>query len=430
MNHRKQDHDEERQLFSGFDPDALLEESKSSGDLCDSDDFVLFPDILEDTRARSSFSTRSSSTSKGSSSSGITSDSDFQLPVDMQSVDALLSKEMADLSMHERETIQKDIYGVAPLLEETEKSVSEGLARFEKQISAQEKLAMGSPSSSLAGTMAAYLRAKEIDPTTVTDRKLRLAFLRASAWDYEEAEKRLFGFFSNKLDLFGEAMLTREVVWGDLNEREQALVRSGYMTWLQERDAAGRRVMVMIPAAIHLTESKLSDTTMDHDMVIRSRLRAWFYIIKDLLYDEVSHVRGFVCVALQFGDLSILKDYKYFQSLHARKYGGPVRIAGAHFCYHNPFIRPFITFNRLIMGKEVRARFVPHYSDDMDQIIHELQTYGIQTQSMPKLIFDKDTGDMSLSLEHHQEFVERMVERDMQDTPEGIILVPQRFDGK
>ena len=384
----------------------------------DSDEFSLFPDL----------SNTANTTTTGIDSSK--SDSTLQVPIDTERVDAILAREMAELTMRDRETIQKSIYGVAPPVNESEESIARGLTQFDEILSAREKEANANPSSSLAGRMAAYLQAKQMNPAVTADRKLRLSFLRSSVWDFKEAERRIFLFFTKKLNFFGEAKLTRLIVWDDLSTREKALVRSGTMSWLPERDVSGRRVMVMIPTAIHLAESQLAEVETDHHKVIRSRLRAWNYIWRELVSDETCHLMGVVVVILAYGDLSILKDFRYIQETHASKDSGPFRISALHFCYHNPYIRPFITFNRWLMGKDVRERNITHYSSDMNQVMRELETYGIPTSCMPKLLFDKLTGDTTLSLEHHQAHIDRRIEQDSLEDPEETISVPHRFDGK
>ena len=130
--------------------------------------------------------------------------------------DELLAKELHGLSLKEREQVFHDIHGVSESLEETPAFVAQKLAELDLNVSKKKK-------------RYAYDRAKAQNPEYVSSRRFRLAFLRAEKFDAEEAATRLVRFCEEKLLLFGEERLGRDITMQDFSKEDLDCVQSGMM---------------------------------------------------------------------------------------------------------------------------------------------------------------------------------------------------------
>ena len=90
----------------------------------------------------------------------------------------------------------------------------------------------------------AYEIALKMYPTYVKDRKFLLKFLRAEKFDCNQAAHRLVRHFEEKLSLFGEELLGREIRLSDLSaDGDMDSFKSGFMQVLPNRDASGRKIV-------------------------------------------------------------------------------------------------------------------------------------------------------------------------------------------
>ena len=130
--------------------------------------------------------------------------------------DELLAKELNSLSLREREQVFHDIHGVSQSVEETPTFVAQKLAELDLNVSKKKR-------------RYAYDRAKAQNPDYVASRRFRLAFLRAEEFDAEAAATRLVRFCEEKLLLFGEERLGRDVTIQDFSEEDLQCLKSGAM---------------------------------------------------------------------------------------------------------------------------------------------------------------------------------------------------------
>jgi len=183
---------------------------------------------------------------------------DYEAPADCdpQEIDALLSKELMQLSFNDRNNISEEVHGVRTLAVEEKPFVQdEALAKLQhelNQIPPSEKVAFG--------------KAQTLSITYVNDRKFRLRFLRAELFDAKLAAKRLTSYLELLLKLFGIEVLKRPLRTTDFKSKDEKIVlRGGLVQLLPYRDKRGRRVMVI-----------LSDImSYNHIMRVRAYV-AWF----------------------------------------------------------------------------------------------------------------------------------------------------------
>ena len=151
--------------------------------------------------------------------------------VDGHEIDALICKEMNQMSLQERERTFDEIHGVHPIVHETPDLIPMVVHQFQTAISR-------------IAHKPAYLMARQQSEAYVTSPQFALLFLRAASFDALEAAQKCVDYCQGKLDLFGIDTLTRSVQLSDLNSDDLACLKSGAYQWLSTRDASGRCVML------------------------------------------------------------------------------------------------------------------------------------------------------------------------------------------
>jgi hypothetical protein len=145
-------------------------------------------------------------------------------------IDALLAKELNQLSVEEREQVYEEIHGVVQLKEETEDFLDEQLEALDRELRE-------------ISSKPAYELAERSNKAYVLDRKFRLMFLRAEQFNAPKAASRLVRFMEEKLELFGKDLLARPVYYSDLDADDQECLKSGWLQCLPFRDRAGRPIV-------------------------------------------------------------------------------------------------------------------------------------------------------------------------------------------
>jgi hypothetical protein len=145
--------------------------------------------------------------------------------------DAELAKEMNELSVQEREKVLDDIHGVAQAHEETPEFVASCLEELDARISQIPKV-----------KRRAHSRALFFKPTIQNDAKFKLMFLRADVYDAEKAAKRMIKYYEDKLELFGEEKLAKDITLDDLTEEDMDVYSTGWCLELPHKDQVGRPI--------------------------------------------------------------------------------------------------------------------------------------------------------------------------------------------
>lgn len=143
---------------------------------------------------------------------------------------SMIAEEMNALSLKEREDVYEQVHGVDPPVDETKEFVSKCLMALDKEIKE-------------IPVKPAYDQAIGENREYVEDPKLRLAFLRAESYNAKRAAIRFVKFMDGKLEYFGPECLTRRIHLSDLDEDAVAVIKSGCMQLLPDRDRAGRAVV-------------------------------------------------------------------------------------------------------------------------------------------------------------------------------------------
>jgi hypothetical protein len=155
-------------------------------------------------------------------------------PSDPEATDALLARELNQMSIQEREKVYDDIHGVSDIVDETDDLVNHTLSEFDEEIA-------------LIAKKSAYEMAEKQDASYVRNRKMRCKFLRAEGFNSRLAAKRMVSFFEAKLELFGPSRLTQDIRLEDLDEQDMNCLESGMCQIIHRRDRAGRALLGISP---------------------------------------------------------------------------------------------------------------------------------------------------------------------------------------
>ena len=191
--------------------------------------------------------------------------------------DDIMSKELLQLSLKDRNDIQEEIHGVlclAPV--ESPEMLQEALRKFsvelEENIPANQKraylqsqhlllalqqkhesqsccssLPLSSPSPSPSSPSSPSSSSSPPSCCYINDDEFRLRFLRYELFDIPKAARRLCRFLDCILEYFGEDALRNPVgLLTDFSEDELQIVRKGNVQFLPYRDRAGRRILILV----------------------------------------------------------------------------------------------------------------------------------------------------------------------------------------
>ena len=156
-----------------------------------------------------------------------------------QAVNNLLSKELLQLSLKDRNAIQEEIHGVNCLApEETPELVKRSMVEL--------KVALESDGTIATHKKHAYQKSQLYAKTYVNDDSFRLRFLRFTLFDAKKAAEKIVEFLNVALELFGEFALEREVRLSDFDGRDIKYLREGEFQFLPFRDRSGRRILAVM----------------------------------------------------------------------------------------------------------------------------------------------------------------------------------------
>jgi hypothetical protein len=153
----------------------------------------------------------------------------------MATSDAILAKEMYQLSLDERKQALYDLHGIAEIPQEDPEMVARALGALEEDIQNISK-------------KDAYETAHSMSPDYVRDPKFRLKFLRANKFDHKSAAQHLVAFFEAKMELFGSDKLTKDIKLKDLSDDDLSVLDTCFLQVLRGRDSAGRAILCQFMA--------------------------------------------------------------------------------------------------------------------------------------------------------------------------------------
>ena len=318
-------------------------------------------------------------------------------------VDSVLAKEFSNLSTQERTRTYEELHGVNDCVEETPVFLQNSLRQLDEAL--------------LRITVKpAYEIAMRQSPNFVMDAQFKLMFLRADGFHPEKAATRLVAYFEGKLQYFGESLLTKRVQFSDLDEDDQACVRSGHFQVLPSRDQSGRAIVIDMD--VYRDQSYKTPT---------NRLRSSIFLFLMLAEDVENQKRGLVMIAMQMSPIDLGKSttHSMFREYSRALSWQPLRIGAAHLCSDNDFVA-FI-FRAAVVGTpadiRVRHRF---HSGTYTEIMYSLLGYGIPVDVFPS------TDGMVIKKRNWNQWISKYMARDMEMAKNGGVFsgidLPSRND--
>jgi hypothetical protein len=149
-----------------------------------------------------------------------------------QSIDAMLARELNQLTFQEREGIFEEFHGVHnSAVDETPDFVERKLAALEREIQSIPH-------------KPAYDRAVRLNSAYVRDEQgFRLPFLRAEHFQEQQAANRMMRYLAFVQELYGQVALVRPTYLSDLTALDLAVLRAGNWQLLPGRDKSVRRII-------------------------------------------------------------------------------------------------------------------------------------------------------------------------------------------
>lgn len=168
---------------------------------------------------------------------------DLSATIDPCEVDQILSRELQNLDVQDRESINEEVHGVRCLAPtETIEMLNASLMKLSQELD-------------LISDKPAYERSQQLGlanvafggGTYVNTVDFRLKFLRCELFDAKKAAARLVTFLDLIWYLFGkEEVLLRPLKITDLDKKEMAILKIGNFQLLPYRDRSGRRVFTLV----------------------------------------------------------------------------------------------------------------------------------------------------------------------------------------
>lgn len=159
----------------------------------------------------------------------------------------LIAEALNQMSLEERGKAQTEVHGIAFDNNEEVLAAKDSETFRENSLNDMEQEVQRLKAASAWNLrLAAIELAEQQDEVFVKDPAFRMKFLRSDYWDARKAAARFVRFFDWKLELFGEAKLTKHISWDDLEPEDTKMLKKGHMQRLPERDRAGRAVYIAI----------------------------------------------------------------------------------------------------------------------------------------------------------------------------------------
>lgn len=328
---------------------------------------------------------------------------------DLTAAPKLIAECLQKLPMEERENIVRELYGVEKAEatitattnhvangysittdeEEDEKFLDEKLLEMDNHLKRLRK----------ANAWNLKLAALELAETQnleyTQNKRFRLSFLRCDRFDPSRAAARFIRFFDWKLELFGEATLTRELTLNDLTKEDRAALKKGYYQRLPVRDRAGRAIMCTI----------LNGQQYESPESVARQL---FYVTSTS--DEETEKKGHIAIFFKIKDLTFKKCNKvmggcfYFHRLVSDVL---MRVDAFH-----KFMEPeqsvmhkIVDYAVNVMHPEIRSRTRVYYGKHADWM-RDLMSFGIPIDTIPF------TQSYKVKNKNHNEYLSMMAKKE------------------
>lgn len=182
-------------------------------------------------------------------------------------------------------------------------------------------------------------------------RNFRLKFLRTEKFDAHLAAVRMALHFEEKLDLFGEEKLAREIVQSDLDEDDMATLSSGYLQVLNSLDFGERKVIFYYKALSNIEE---------HDCYKyrENILKSFWYVMNVISASEDVQKLGVANVIYNLGGIPRSGiDYEKSRRLAKMFKAIPVRFCTFYPCIDTKFWEVVVETFSVIINRFLLMRF-------------------------------------------------------------------------
>lgn len=285
------------------------------------------------------------------------------------SLDNILSNQLLQLSLQDRNAINEEIHGVQTFApEETSKMLTEALGKMDSEI---EKISQKD----------AFVRSQEFPNTYVNSADFRLRFLRSDLFDVKKAANKMVTFLDLMSELFGDFALRRQIQLSDFSREEMQVFRTGHLQLLPYRDRSGRRIFCSV-GGYGVTVSLVT------------RVKILLYILLAASDDVETQRKGIISIIwpgtkLPNGDN--LRNVKLNRILFLKRVfeSLPVRTCSIHFGIpHSPFNQLMQTLITLSMPQYMqRMKF--HVGEAIERQ-YSIKSFGVPIELIPLT----DTGNI------------------------------------
>lgn len=278
-------------------------------------------------------------------------------------VEQLISKELLDLSVSNRNGYEDEIHGVRCIApEETPELLKTSLEGIMHELDNVIPL----------DQKGAYLRAKKFPESYINQDDFLLMFLRCELFDVPKAAIRMVVFLDLLVDLFGEYALERPIRLGDFSKKELVEFRKGRFQLLPDRDrggaGTGRRIICIFP----------DKSWQNVPPKIRHKIALYQTFVAG--YNDVDAQRKGMTYVVWL-DKNAEPSWK--PAMETKVHQIPVaRISAVHMCSPDT---PFYRMRRaliLMAAGNSRTRMRVHVGDSME-MRYKLQGFGIPSEKIP-----------------------------------------------
>ncbi|CAJ1969424.1 unnamed protein product [Cylindrotheca closterium] len=325
-----------------------------------------------------------------------------------QTNEKLIADELSRLSSKEREEAYEDVHGVSDNVKETSELIEYSIDQMNHYLK-------------LLSDRYAYNLAESLSKDYVTDRRLRLKFLRATMFDPKEAASRMAGYFRHKLDLFGWGKLVKHITFEDLGEDSMEAISHGMMQQvLPCRDTQGRAVFCGSQRLFLDQVDRFKDP-------VKTLTKAFWYVLTSVADDEETQKKGFVFVsyAVDSNHPSDATRRKALQSCAILGRSLPARTTAVHFCSDSQEAAALWRVMIMSSPTYTRVRIRTHCGSH-NEIKYRLMSFGIPINDFPFL----ERGDVKKT--NHLKWIERRKRKEeylkTHTLPKNAVDIPSRVD--
>mmetsp|Transcript_13215 Transcript_13215/g.23626 ORF Transcript_13215/g.23626 Transcript_13215/m.23626 type:complete len:382 (-) Transcript_13215:433-1578(-) len=234
----------------------------------------------------------------------------------------------------------------------------------------------------------ALRKALRMSPEYVMNRNFCLKFLRAEQFDAPLAAVRMALHFEEKLSLFGQEKLVREILLSDLDEDDMDCLKTGYLQVLKELDFGHRRVIFYYHA--------LSECYKQRENVLRS---LW-YVFNAISSSEDVQKLGVTNVVYNLGGFPKNgMDYEKTRRVARLIKTFPVRFCSFYPCINSRAWALVVDTFSVMSSMYLRFR-LRVIKGDHEWVMMKLKAIGIPSEALPV------TSESKLLIGDHLQWIE------------------------